>query len=64
MIGTAGGDRQELLDTGGADTDIPFVKSDGRVGRLDDAAGMLADLRVDGLAAMRPKPFVRTFLVR
>jgi hypothetical protein len=33
-------------------------------GRLDDAAGMLADLRVDELAAMRLQPFVRPFLIR
>jgi hypothetical protein len=33
-------------------------------GRLDDAAGMLADLRVDELAAMRLEAFVRAFLVR
>jgi hypothetical protein len=32
-------------------------------GRLDDAAGMLADLRVDELAAMRLEAFVRAFLV-
>jgi hypothetical protein len=34
------------------------------VGRLYDAAGMLADLRVDELAAMRLKALVRAFLVR
>src|SRR5580700_9916583 len=33
-------------------------------GRLDDAAGMLADLRIDELAAMRLEAFVRAFLVR
>ena len=33
-------------------------------GGLDDAAGMLADLRVDELAAMRLEAFVRAFLVR
>jgi hypothetical protein len=33
-------------------------------GRLDDAAGMLADLRIDELAAMRLEEFVRAFLVR
>ena len=33
-------------------------------GRLDDAAGMLADFRVDELAAMRLEAFVRPFLVR
>jgi hypothetical protein len=33
-------------------------------GRLDDAAGMLADLRVEELAAMRLEAFVRAFLVR
>jgi hypothetical protein len=32
-------------------------------GRLDDAAGMLADLRVDELAAMRLEALVRAFLV-
>jgi hypothetical protein len=32
-------------------------------GRLDDAAGMLADLRVNELAAMRLEAFVRSFLV-
>jgi hypothetical protein len=31
---------------------------------LDDAAGMLADLRVDELAAMRLEALVRSFLVR
>jgi len=33
-------------------------------GRLDDAAGVLADLRVDERAAMRLEAFVRAFLVR
>ena len=33
-------------------------------GRLDDAAGVLADLRIDQLAAMRLEAFVRAFLVR
>jgi hypothetical protein len=33
-------------------------------GRLDDASGMLADLRVDELAAMRLKAFVRAFFVQ
>jgi hypothetical protein len=32
--------------------------------RLDDVAGMLADLQVDQLAAMRLKSFVRSLLIR
>jgi len=32
-------------------------------GRLDDAAGVLTDLRVDELAAMRLEALVRAFLI-
>jgi hypothetical protein len=44
--------------------DAPEFREHPVAGRLDDATGMLADLRVDERAAMRLEAFVRAFLVR
>src|SRR5437870_10720713 len=46
--GTAGGDRPELLDTIGADADVPIVEVDCRVAMAGDQAELVADLEAVG----------------